>query len=108
MRIFLFVLLCFFATSAYSQSNVIMTKEKHDQLKRNIEDYKLLIKQHKALKAENIDLKNQIIELTAQLKKAQDDCPKLPPVKRNFFQRIGDKLKKMSSKPKKKKFEKDW
>lgn len=70
MKIFLISLFCFFSTLAFSQTSqlplpsnpnteVIMTKEKHDQLKKNIEDYKILISKYYKLAKENVDLKNQ-------------------------------------------------
>ena len=108
-KLILFFVLVLFSFSAYSQ-DVIMTHEKHELLRKDIENYKKLIITHKKVVNENKTLKDSIAILNYKvelLNKTLADCDKTPQKKR-FFKRMQDKLNKFRKRLKPHKQKQDW
>ena len=109
MKKLIFLLFVLFSLSAYSQ-DVIMTHEKHELLRKDIENYKKLIITHKKVVIENKTLKDSIAVLNYKvelLNKTLADCGKTPE-KRKFFKRMHDKLNRFRKKLKPHKQKQDW
>ncbi len=107
----LFLLILVLSAVNLQAQDIVMTKEKHEQLRKNIEDYKNLIKVHKtlqtktdALTKENEKLKLTITNLQSQLA----DCQNKPVKKPNVFKRFGKWVKKTTGKIKFRKNKQDW
>jgi cell division protein FtsB len=105
-KLILFLVLVLFSFSAYSQ-DVIMTNEKHELLRKDIENYKKLIITHKKIVRENKTLKDSIAVLNYQIKLLNENCNKTPQ-KKKFFKRMQDKLNKFRRKLKPHKQKQDW
>lgn len=73
---------------AYSQ-DVIMTKQKHEQLRKNIEDYKKLIIDYDKLKKDYTLQSKRIVDLENKLKNCK-------PKRKPFLIRIKEKLQKLN------------
>lgn len=87
-----------FATMAQESSDVVLSKKTEATIKKNLEDYKKLIKSNKktveelkAIKAKNSEL---LLE-NANLKKQLENCQ---PKKESFFKRLSKKIKKIFEK----------
>lgn len=114
-KLILFFILCLLALTTQAQ-DIIMTKEKHEQLKKNIEDYKHLIIVYDNLKLENQNIKAQLIQKSdsiTYLKKVIATCkkcsdPKPEPKKKSLFKRIGESISRFAKKLKSHKFEKNY
>jgi hypothetical protein len=113
MKLKLILLLFILFIGAYNvqAQEVVMTKEKHEQLRKNIEDYKTLIKVHKALQTktdavskENEANKLRVKELELQLA----ECKAKPVKKKNIFQRFGAAVKRTFGKVTHRKNKQDW
>jgi hypothetical protein len=107
-KLILFLGLILFSLSAYSQ-DVIMSKEKHELLRKDIENYKKLLISNKKVVNENKVLKDSIAVLNYKvdlLTKNLALCDK--PEKKKFFKRMQDKLNKFRRKLKPHKNKQDW
>jgi hypothetical protein len=107
-KLILFLGLILFSLSAYSQ-DVIMTKEKHELLRKDIENYKKLLISNKKVVNENKVLKDSIAVLNYKvnlLTKSLAECDK--PEKKKFFKRMQDKLNKFRRKLKPHKNKQEW
>ena len=87
----------FAATMAQESSDVVLSKKTEATIKKNLEDYKKLIKSNqatvkelKAIKAKNVELLNENINLKKQLENCQP--------KESFFKRLNKKIKKIFKK----------
>ena len=58
MKIILFIISLCFPLLSYAQDGYIFTREQHEQIKRNLQDYKILIKDNKILNHRFDSLKN--------------------------------------------------
>ncbi len=106
-KLILFLVLVLFSFSAYSQ-DVIMTHEKHELLRKDIENYKKLIITHKKVVTENKTLKDSIAVLNYQIKLLDENCNKTPQKKKKFFKRMQDKLNRFRKNLKPHKQQQDW
>jgi len=87
-----------------------MTQEKHELLRKDIENYKKLIITHKKVVNENKTLKDSIAVLNYKvelLNKTLAECNKTPE-KKKFFKRMHDKLNRFRKKLKPHKQQQDW
>lgn len=108
-KLILFLGLILFSLSAYSQ-DVIMSKEKHELLRKDIENYKKLLISNKKVVNENKVLKDSIAVLNYKidlLNKTLADCSNTPQ-KKKFFKRMQDKLNKFRRRLKPHKNKQDW
>lgn len=58
MRWIFFIFSLFFAISVNAQDGYVFTREQHEQIKKNLQDYKILIKDYKVLNHKFDSLKN--------------------------------------------------
>lgn len=102
----------FIACSAISQTKdeILISRKKHEEIRKNLEDYKKLIIEYNLLK-KNFEKQNIIIAtLTAENEKLKKDCSYTVKIEKKpwFLKRWVNSIKAKFSKSKSQKFQKQW